>query len=51
LSYDLYSDDWEISFVLKEQMFNEFAKATLEKQKIILKEYFAEVIKEIGNNL
>ena len=51
ISYNLDSDDWEVSFVLKEQRFNEFTKATLEQQKIILKEYFAEVIKKIANNL
>ena len=51
ISYNLYADDSEVSFVLKEQMFADFTKATLEQQKIILKIFFAEVIKEIANNL
>jgi len=49
--YYIEVDDWEVSFCLDEDKFAEFRKASLEKQEVILKDFFNKVLDEIAQHI
>lgn len=49
--YEIESNSSEVDFKLRKELFEEFLKATLDRQTSILEEFFAETINEISQHL
>jgi hypothetical protein len=49
--YYIETTDWEVSFCLNEDKFDDFNKASLEQQEVILRNFLNEVFDEIAENI
>jgi len=49
--YEIESNSSGVDFKLKKELFEEFSKATLNRQRVILEEFFAETFNEISRHL
>jgi len=49
--YYIEATDWEVSFCLDDNKFDEFRRAPLEKQELIIKDFFNKVVDEIAQDI